>query len=1461
MPSKFARRVPNYLLSLIAATLVFCATAPAGHTAVWSFGDDYSVAQNPNGAWSYGWLSSFGDTMGLYNGISQASSGVPEWRSDGAIDHGVACKNMTGGPMDGNYGSQYWETDMAGLHPGEFGDMGTVRWTAPSACLISISARFTGQSFGGGGTTTDVHVVRNGQSIFDGVINGFAGRGSLGFADAFGLSPVQAFETVLVISAGDTIDFCCGYGNGNYGYDITGLSATITARDDAGLVRGTVTEAEMGSPLGGAVVRSVGGSETTEVLPDGSYSLLLPVGGRTIEVSYPGLRTVTAQVDVPAGGALTRDFSLYTDYGPTYFVSSTGDDSADGRSPATAWRTISNGDAKGLVVAGDTVLVAAGAYPQATYTGVQLGRSGEPGLPIVYRALGKVVIDQTDIPKPTSTSYGFWLTGHDVKLEGFEIIGARWGVYLAPASHDNSITDCTIHDLIPGDPAYTDIRGWCGGVYIASSSSNSLHHNLVYNTGSPGGGAAACIMTTGSSQGNKIYNNTFAHSWAGVHAWSNAGVVGAHDIRNNIIAGMWDHGVDNGQSTGCTGSHNLFFGNPVDYGTNAAPGGGDLVADPRFAPEGYLLLGDSPAVDAGEDLGLAFSGLAPDIGAFEYAPDVAGRTGYMKSLPDGALVALADPKAATVSNATFADRSFYIEELDRASGIKVVPDTVLPPVALGDRITLSGTMATEVSGERVIRAGSIDSRTAGQPVKPLGMSGKSMAAKVGLSPRGLLARMSGWVTYRSADGSCIYVDDGSRVLDGSGNIGTRVALDGLVLPLGVSLGRDQFVTVTGLIGAFKDGSASGAVMHVRGGSDIAILPVLRDEITRRASWVSEHLGGDAATLPFSFGYDGRPSSELLGSWNLESASAEIDGKGTQRTLTYTDPSTELQVRCESVEYYNYPTVEWTVYLKNTGSSDTPIIEDLMGLDSSLSIGATGTPVLHYNVGSPAGQIDYQPLEAALTLGSSMSLGASGGRSSESSLPYFNLGSDDGGTIVVVGWPGQWMARFARGAGNSVAVTAGQEQTRFSLHPGEEVRAPLIVLQFYNGDRVRSQNVWRRWMLDYNVPRPGGELPAPRYAATTFDTYGGLSTTADEFYFMNRYLQAGVKLDVWWVDAGWYYCNGGWPNVGTWEVDLTRYPNGQREFFDYAHTNNMRSLVWYEPERVVGGTWIASNHPEWVLGGSGGGLLNLGNPDAWNWLVNHVDNLMSTQGVDDYRQDFNMAPLGYWRGNDAADRQGITENKHVTGYLAYWDELRRRHPGALIDSCASGGRRNDLETLRRAVPLWRSDYAYEPIGTQCHTYGISSWMPFSGHGVRTNDVYTFRSNMAPSLVDTRNARDTGHDFSVLADLVAQWRSVAGNYLGDYYPLTPYSLATNVWVAWQFDRPEFGEGVVQAFRRGTGANSTAVLKLCGLDPAASYVLTNLDDGMPQLKTGQSLMDTGLTVQSSSAPWAVVIKYRKQ
>jgi alpha-galactosidase len=224
------------------------------------------------------------------------------------------------------------------------------------------------------------------------------------------------------------------------------------------------------------------------------------------------------------------------------------------------------------------------------------------------------------------------------------------------------------------------------------------------------------------------------------------------------------------------------------------------------------------------------------------------------------------------------------------------------------------------------------------------------------------------------------------------------------------------------------------------------------------------------------------------------------------------------------------------------------------------------------------------------------------------------------------------------------------------------------------------------------------------------------------------------------------------------------------------------------------------------------LLNLGNPAARQWLTDHVDKLLTEQGIDLYRQDFNMDPLAFWRAADAPDRQGITEIRHVTGYLAYWDELRRRHPEMLIDSCASGGRRNDLETMRRAVPLWRSDYAYEATGHQCMTYGISFWLPYHGTGTVASasapyygggatevEPYAWWSNAAPSLGSGIDIRVKELDYEMLRRLYNQFRQISPYYYGDYYPLTPWTRDNKAWMAWQFDRPETGDGIIQAFRR--------------------------------------------------------------
>lgn len=641
-----------------------------------------------------------------------------------------------------------------------------------------------------------------------------------------------------------------------------------------------------------------------------------------------------------------------------------------------------------------------------------------------------------------------------------------------------------------------------------------------------------------------------------------------------------------------------------------------------------------------------------------------------------------------------------------------------------------------------------------------------------------------------------------------------------------------------------------------------------EEMEQGRLWAAAKFGGIAQARystepPFSFIYGGKPSSELLKTWDVTRTEKKLDEQRTERTLTYTDPETGLVARCVSVEYHDFPTVEWTVYLKNTGSADTPILADIQALDARFERSGEGEFSLHHWTGSPCTAADYQPLQTALAPNESVRFAPPAGRPTDSVLPYFNLEWSGEGVIVVVGWPGQWSAEFKRDEGNGLQVRAGQELTHFTLHPGEEVRTPLIVLQFWKGDFIRAQNIWRRWMLAHNLPRPGGKPVAPQIAACSSHQFGEMINANEENQklFIDRYLEEGLKLDYWWMDAGWYVNDTGWPNTGTWEVDTKRFPHGLRAITDHAHAKGVKCIVWFEPERVTPGTWLYENHPEWLLGPDGEQkLLNLGDPAAREWLTEHVDTLIREQGIDLYRQDFNMNPLDYWRATDEEDRQGITEIAHVTGYLAYWDELRRRHRDMLIDSCASGGRRNDLETLRRAVPLLRSDYIFDPVSQQAHTYGIAFWIPFYGTGVNAFDPYTYRSQMCPAITACWDVREKGLDYALLLHLTNQWRRIAPYYLGDYYPLTPYSLASDVWMAWQFDRPDLGEGMVQAFRRADSVYESARFRLRGLDPDARYRVTNLDRRGTTTVTGWELMEKGLSVAIADRPGAAVIVYKR-
>ncbi len=633
-------------------------------------------------------------------------------------------------------------------------------------------------------------------------------------------------------------------------------------------------------------------------------------------------------------------------------------------------------------------------------------------------------------------------------------------------------------------------------------------------------------------------------------------------------------------------------------------------------------------------------------------------------------------------------------------------------------------------------------------------------------------------------------------------------------------------------------------------------------------WTQKYLLDTQAKMPFSFIYDGQKSDQLLSDWPKKIIPAvKLDAVRSQHTMIWTDLKTGLEIRCVAVAYSDYPVVEWTAYFKNTGDKNTPIIENIQGLDIQLNRSDEGAFVLHGIKGDSCTADSFEPYHLTLVPDTMKKFSPpSSGKSSDGpdGWPYYNLQMPDGGVILAIGWPGQWASSFTCDTANGLQIKAGQELTHLFFKPGEEVRTPLIALLFWEGkDVVAAQNIWRRWYMEYVIPHFAGQ-PQPPLAQIQV---GGSDTS-----YVKNFLDAGIKVDICWRDAAWYINSGSpykdevaWLNTGTWEIDPTKYPNGFKPFSDWVHDHGMKFLLWFEPERVGDpNSWLAQKHPEWLLQpGSVGLILNEGNPEALNWLINHTDGMIKSQGIDWYREDMNGGgPCSSWRANDAEDRQGITENLYVQGHLALWDELKRRNPNLHIDSCASGGRRNDLETMRRAVPLLRSDFQWPsmgsvPEGNQGQTYGLSFWLPFQGTGTYYYDSYSFRSfYMASFGMGGLNPENT----AAQKQAYAECRRIAPCTLGDYYPLTEYNRQLDQWIAWQFNRPAEGDGAVQAFRRENCATTTKIFFLNGLDPAAQYEITNFDIAGSMKASGKELMQDGLVIEIKDKPGSAVIVYKR-
>jgi len=225
-------------------------------------------------------------------------------------------------------------------------------------------------------------------------------------------------------------------------------------------------------------------------------------------------------------------------------------------------------------------------------------------------------------------------------------------------------------------------------------------------------------------------------------------------------------------------------------------------------------------------------------------------------------------------------------------------------------------------------------------------------------------------------------------------------------------------------------------------------------------------------------------------------------------------------------------------------------------------------------------------------------------------------------------------------------------------------------------------------------------------------------------------------------------------------------------------------------------------------------------------------------------------------NHPLRKNGSTPFHAEPRHYSLYEELRRNHPGLLLEACNNGGRMVDFGTAAH-VDYFSITDTYDPLANRRAFYDASHVLPaamlesyverFPAANLG-NFVYMLRSGMmgwCTIMQDTTAWTSQQHQAALSAFQLYKTRLRPLIRTANLYHISPRPNGVD-WDGLEYFSPESGQGVVYAFRGSTPTEVEHIFQLKGLRTDVIYHLHFADQtSLDQDLSGKDLMDTGIKV----------------